>query len=134
MKSECIFVRGLLVRETCRRRGGQKNTTIWEGTMSVGAEVGTCCSERVADWQRKMSAARIDDRGPRIDFCFDLIIVTPGKRPPPVISPPPFACPTTGTSRVPREMYVQRTARSSLVRAIVDYYGIIFTMRSACAM
>lgn len=101
--------------------------------MSARAEVGTCCSERVADWQRKMSAARIDDRGSRIDFCFDLIIVTPGKRPPPVISPPPFACPTTGTSRVPCEMYVQRTARSSLVRAIVDYYGIIFTTRSAYA-
>lgn len=26
MKSECIFVRGLLVRGTCRRRGGQKKT------------------------------------------------------------------------------------------------------------
>lgn len=85
--------------------------------MSARAEVETCCSERVADWQRKMSAARIDDRGPRIDFCFDLIIVTPGKRPPPVISPSPFACPTTGTSRVPCEMYVQRTARSSLVQS-----------------
>lgn len=39
MKSECIFVRGLLVRRPCRRRGEQKNTTIWEGTMSAGAEV-----------------------------------------------------------------------------------------------
>jgi len=64
-------------------------------------------ARRVTDWQRKMLAAGIDDRGPRIDFCFDLIIVTPGKRPAPVILLPPFACPTTGTSHVPREMYVQ---------------------------
>lgn len=80
-----------------------------------------------------MSTARIDDRVPRIDFCFDLIIVTPGKRPPPVISPPPFACPTTGTSRIPREMYVQRTTRSesrTSNRGLLRYY--IYDAISLC--
>lgn len=36
-----------------------------------------------------MSTARIDDCGLRIDFCFDLIIVSSGERPSPVISPSP---------------------------------------------
>lgn len=122
-KANVFPVRGLLVRGTCRRRVGRKNTTIWEGTMSAVAEVGTCCSARVADWQRKMSATRIDDHGPRIDFCFDLIIVTPGKRPPPVISPPSFClshnwdlpCPTWNVCAT-YSLVESRTSNRGLLR------------------
>lgn len=111
-----IFACGLLVRGTCRRRRAEKKHDDrgagGRDNEREGRQWETCSERVVAIRDVKCRPRGLTSGPPRaeIDFYFDLIIVTPGKRPPPVISPPRFACPATGVppATVPLRMYARR--------------------------
>lgn len=134
-------MRGLLVRGTYRGGTAEKKKHDDKQRRGDNERGGGSAWKRVAGgWP--IGDVKCRPRGltsgPRMDFYFILIIVTPGKRPPPVISLPPRLCLSRGPPVSHTNVWVTyirlcSPPRVSYASESADYYGIIFTTRSAYA-